>query len=174
MDIRDRSWVRRAIVPVGALALVLGCAEAPTAVDGGDDLTRLPPGIHPVLVVTEQGGGEASVTLQLKRVQVQQQVASYQGELTYDAAALTLRDAAVPAGISGMWHEPEQGRIRFAGAAVDGLGEGAVLTLRFATRERVEAADFSIGMEELVSTESFGSLTAQVQPRERPLLTRTR
>jgi hypothetical protein len=137
-------------VPVLGLAALLGCsdlfgtdAQQPEA----DVLPQLEPGIHPVLVVAGEGegAGKATVELHLKRVAVTATVASFQGELTYDVAALALAGARMPEGIMGVWNETEKGKVRFSGVSLEGIGEGAVLSLQFTTARQVEAKSVMLG-----------------------------
>jgi hypothetical protein len=164
-------------VPVLGLAALLGCSDlfgTDARQPEADLLAQLEPGIHPVLVVAGEGGGEATVELHLKRVAVTATVASFQGELTYDVAALALAGARMPEGIMGVWNETEKGKVRFSGVSLEGIGEGAVLSLQFTTARQVEASAFTLKMEELVGTEGFENLTEKVkQKTPRPLLSRT-
>jgi hypothetical protein len=160
------AWTR------GATALALGvalaaCERQPAASQTPDPLAGLGPGIHPVLVVAPAEGG-ARVELHLRRVQVQGQVASYQGELRYDAAALRLAGAQLPAGVAGAWNEVQPGVVRFAGAAPAGLPDGAVLTLRFAASSPPVRESFELAMEEVVAHD-FANLTQSVSRAEHPL-----
>lgn len=158
-------------------ALVLGASLAGCAVDavgprtgGGGPLATLEPGIHPVLIV--EGGAsspETRVEVHLRRVKVDEEVASYQGELGYDAAAMTLSGAEFAAGMTGMWNEVSPGRLRFAAVVLEGVGQAPVLVLRFAPREELRAESFTLAMEEVVARETYTNLTARVVGRQHPL-----
>lgn len=128
------------------------------------------PGIHPVLVVVSQSGGEATVELHLKRVEVTERIASFQGELRYDAGKLALRESGVPQGITGASNEVEKGRLRFAGISVEGIEAGAVLRLTFSTTESVRAEHFELKMEELIANQGFQDLAPRIQMGARPTL----
>lgn len=155
-------------------ALVLGAGlsacDAPMASPPPGPSPELGPGIHPVLVVESQRDGRAVLQLHFERVDVAADIASLQGELRYDAQRMTLEEATFRPGLAGAWHQGEPGRIRFAAATLDGLGEAPALTLTFAAAAGVRATDFAVAMEELVARETFAPLTAQVVPYEHPRL----
>jgi hypothetical protein len=160
-------------VLVGAL-LLGGCesvvesnAQEPSVLEG------LGPGIHPIVVVANQSADKATVALYLKQVQVTATLASYQGELSYDASALKLEGAELPQGIVGAWNEVKPGQVRFAGAAMTGVSAGPVLTLRFTSKGAVQANAFKLRMEEVVGAANFENLTKQVVEREQPLFSKT-
>jgi hypothetical protein len=136
-------------------------------------LENLGPGIHPVVVVTNQSEGKATVALYLKQVQVTATLASYQGELSYDATAFKLEGAELPQGIVGAWNETKPGQVRFAGAAMTGLSAGPVLTLHFTGKGAVRADAFTLRMEEVVGAANFENLTEKVVKREQPLFSKT-
>lgn len=156
-----------------ALALfgTLACQDA-TATAKHEPEPPLQPGIHPVLVVTPEAGEQARVELRLRRVEVASEVASYQGELVFDREQMTLRGAEVPTGIMGAWNEVEPGRIRFAGARIDGVGNGAVLVLRVTPKGALEPEAFQVRLTELTEVGSFTDLTPRVVASPRPLLVR--
>lgn len=172
-----RSWTCRValLAPAFVVAALMGCSDlmGTEQVVVEDPLRGAEAGIHPVLIVAAESGDEATVELLLKRVDMQSTVASYQGELEYETGALTLVNATIPAGITGTWNEVEKGRVRFAGVALAGIGEGAVLTLRFAARSTVDAGVFRLSIEEITATENFLDLTDTVHQAERPLFSRS-
>ncbi|HEX2079834.1 MAG TPA: cohesin domain-containing protein [Longimicrobium sp.] len=163
---KHAAWKRGAAALLVSAALA-ACERQPAASQTPDPLGGLEPGIHPVLVVAAAEGG-AQVELHLRRVQVQGRVASYQGELRYDASVLRLRGAQLPAGVAGAWNEVEPGRVRFAGAAPGGVPDGAVLTLRFAASAPPVRESFAVAMEEVVAHD-FADLTASVSRAEHPV-----
>lgn len=171
------SWTCRGalLAPALVVAVLLGCSDLMGTEQGTVEhpLLGAEPGIHPVLVVAAEGGGEATLELHLKRVEVASKVASYQGELEYSTGSLTLLGASVPGGITGSWNEVEKGRVRFAGVSLAGIGESAVLTLRFAAQGEVDADAFRLRMEEITATEDFLDLTPAVRQAERPLFSRS-
>jgi hypothetical protein len=155
--------IHRAALAIAALA---SCATLMACAD--DSLHAVPtaptisaPGIHPVLVVTAQDARGARVELHMKRVEMTDRIASYQGELTYDGARLALDSASIPAGITGAWHEVRKGTLRFSGIAVNGVPDGAVLRMSFATTTPVEASSIALRMEELTS-EGFTDLKTRL------------
>lgn len=160
----------RALALVLGLALVAGCKDAVSPQEP-DVLAGLGPGIHPIVVLASRSGPTAQVEIHLKRIQVDDRVASYQGELEFDTKVLTLSGAEIPSPVMGAWNETAPGKVRFAGAALDGVPDGAVLVLRFTTRGRgsVLAEDFKLRMEELVAATGFKDLSPQLVVREQPL-----
>jgi hypothetical protein len=140
---------------------------------GTEEVTKdLGPGIHPLLVMSTPAGGAVKVELHLKRVDIADMVASYQGELSYDSRALTFSRAELPAGVMGASNEVEPGRLRFTGMAPDGLKDGAVLVLHFVAKGTLGTNPFQLRMEEVISNKGFQSLTERVIKRENPLLAR--
>jgi hypothetical protein len=113
------------------------------------------------------------MALYLKQVQVKATVASYQGELSFDASALKLDGAELPQGIVGAWNETKPGQVRFAGAAMAGLSAGPVLTLHFTGKGAVRADAFTLRVEDVVGAANFENLTKQVVEREQPLFSKT-
>lgn len=163
-------WTRGAAALLLAAALA-ACDRHPVVAPAPEPAAELGPGIHPVLVLAAGDGG-ARVELHLRRVQVEAQVAGYQGELLYDATGLRLDGAQFPAGVAGAWNEVQPGRVRFAGAAPAGVPEGAVLTLRFTASSPPLRESFGLVMEEVVSS-GFANLTGRVSRPEHPLFSRT-
>jgi hypothetical protein len=160
-----------------ALAMVLGLAACSDVVGGDTTKRETPPlklqepGIHPVLVVASGEGENATVELHLKRVQVTDRVASFQGELKYDVTQVTLTGTTIPAGITGAFNETEPGTLRFAGVSVDGIEAGSVLTLSVRAAAPVTAEAFELRMQEIVAA-TFADLVPQLrQAGVRPLLT---
>jgi len=160
MDVR---WTIRAAAVLLLGAALAGCERQPAAVPvEPDPWEELGPGIHPVLVVDGKDEQGTRVELHFRRVQVTEAVASWQGELRYAAGRMSLAGAELPAGVTGAWNEVEPGRIRFAGIALAGAGDGAVLTFRFKPTGEITADAFTLAMEEVVATEGFANLTARV------------
>lgn len=160
-------WSRRSTALLLGVALA-ACDGQPVAPQTANPLAGMGPGIHPVLVVAPAEGG-AQVELHLRKVQVEAQVASYQGELRYDAGAMRLSGAQLPPGVVGAWNEVQPGRVRFAAVAPSGVGEGPVLTLRFAAAAQPGRESFGLMMEEVVAHD-FADLTDRVSRPLHPLL----
>lgn len=172
------------------LAPLTACDEDPTEPSGvPEELGQLEPGIHPVLAVSDlpqaedgrpgdagirpEGPELAAITIRirLQQVRLDGQVASYQGELTYDVERMELLDGTVPDGIVGAFHEPETGRIRFAGASVEGIASDAeVLVVRFRPTGSVDQSAFSLEMEEVTAAGDLRDMTTKVVNRKVPLL----
>lgn len=173
---RTRCWMGRSrlgVVLLGAGAL-LGCSDLLGPQKEVAPEAPLPTGIHPMLIVASRTGDAATVKLHLKRIQVSDRIASYQGELKYDGQRLTLSAASVPQGITGAWNEVEKGTVRFAGVSVDGIEGGTVLALSFATQTELRGEQFELEMEELVASERFKDLAPQIQQvGSRPAFSRT-
>lgn len=172
---RRRAGRVHAAAALLGLATLLGCTDVVGSRNQPAPAEEvLAPGIHPVLVLTGQRGGRATLELHLRRVQVEGRIASFQGELKYDAGALALAAAGVPEGITGIWNEVEKGTIRFAGISVEGIEDGAVLSLEFTARGEVGAGHFELAMEELVASAGFADLAPEVRlDGGRPRFTRT-
>jgi hypothetical protein len=167
-----RSSVRSSVSAAGRMALLLAlpaviasCSDATAPVSESGLPGNLDRGIYPLVNVVSQTSSTAQVELYLKRVPADVRLASYQGELTYDAAALTLEHTDLPPGLIGSTNEVSPGHVRFAGAALDGVGDVPVLALRFARRGELGAQSFNVKVEEVAGTEGFADLTSQVSTR---------
>jgi hypothetical protein len=165
-----KSWlVRRGGAFALALAALAACddAAAPTVVEPPPVLGR---GIHPLVVLAGSAGDTARVELRLHQVEMKAEVSSFQGELAFDTTRLALAGAEVPEKLMVVWNPVAAGRVRFAGASLDGLGEAPMVVLRFIPSGRVSADLFKLRLEEVVAEEgSFQNLTTQIVARERPL-----
>lgn len=164
-----KSWlVRRG----GAIALALAMAAcddaaAPTAVEPPPVLGR---GIHPLVVLAASAGDTARVELRLHQVEMKAEISSFQGELAYDTTRLAFAGAEVPGKLMVAWNPVAAGRVRFAGASLDGMGDAPMVVLRFVPAGEVSADLFRLSLEEVVAEEgSFQNLTSQIVARERPL-----
>ena len=161
--------LRKGLALTAAALMFAACDQAPTVPE--DPFANLPKGIHPVLVTSQQGG-EATVELHLRRVDVTEHVAGVQGELTFDASRLALEGAEFQAGSSGMWNPVADGRVRFAGVAVDGFSDTPVLTMHFQGSVRDAERAFGVKVEEITALEGFANQTSLVVAGARPLLVR--
>lgn len=110
------------------------------------------------------------MAVHLRRKGLDQQIASYGGELSYDPARMELRSATVPGEIVGLAHEPERGHVRFAGVKVGGIGETAVLLLVVSPRGRLTADAFGVQVTEVAEASSFRSLLPLVIAAAPPIL----
>jgi hypothetical protein len=166
MDVTIRRMVRMARLALPcAAALLASCSDATAPVPDGGLPANLERGIYPLVEVVSETQGAAQVELYLKRVDVADRLASYQGELTYDAAALTLEHTDLPPGLIGSTNEVSPGHVRFAGAALDGVGDVPVLALRFTRHGEVGPQSFGVKVEEVTGATGFADLTAQVSAR---------
>lgn len=164
------AW-RGAVAIVFAVGALAAC-EAPTLPAAEEDpLADLEPGIHPVVAVTARQGTGASVELRLHRVEVLSRIASYQGELRFDPDRLALQEVSFPEGVLGAWWEVKPGRLRLAGARLEGLPEGAVLVLRVQERKQgvLDARAFRFEVEELRAAGDFRDLLPLLAERSRPI-----
>lgn len=156
----------RLATPLLALALVVGCADAGPNSGSGPLPTLTDPGFYPLLSAAPGAAGESVVTLSLKQVPGGIELASVQGEITYDAASLQLARAILPAGIEGDAFEVAPGRVRFVGTMMDGATEPPLLDLVFTGRAKAAALKremFTVRFEEVTGGAEFDDLTATVR-----------
>lgn len=152
------------------LLVVAGGACSEAEEKGSPVEPELGQGIHPMLVVTPLPSGESRVELVLRRVNVTEQLAGVQGELTYDTARMRLQSAEIPQEIVGAWNEVAPGRIRFAVLKVEGLGDGAVLALRVQASAPLTSEVFSVKLTEVTEAATLGNITARVTQAPHPAL----
>jgi hypothetical protein len=163
MKVSHNSIRRLALaIPMAAAVLLAACSDA-TAPSPDNGLPRnLDRGVYPLVTVASQSANAAQVELYLKRVPAAIKLSSFQGELTYDPAVLALEHTDLPPGIIGSTNEATPGHVRFAGAALDGVGDVPVLALRFTRRGEIRRESFGVKVEEITDSEGFADLTAQV------------
>ncbi|HEX6370699.1 MAG TPA: hypothetical protein VF006_17385 [Longimicrobium sp.] len=165
--IRAPRWAAAAAV----LALLGGCDNT---LQTQTETPTLAPGVHAVVVVAPAApGSPAEVQLHLRRQGVETPIASYQGELRYDASRMTVQGGSFPAGVMGAWNEVEPGRVRFAAAAPDGLSGSLALTLRATPKGEIGESAFQVRMDELVGAAAFEDLTPRFVQRAHPLFSTT-
>jgi hypothetical protein len=156
----------RLAAPLLAFALVLGCADASSPGADGALPTLTEPGIYALLASRASSAEQTEVTLSLKQVPGGIEVASAQGELTYDAAVLQLAGTALPEGIEGDVVEVSPGRVRFVATLVQGIAEPALLQLQFRGREKPVALTremFSVRLEEVAGGADLADVTSTVR-----------
>ncbi|HEX8363251.1 MAG TPA: hypothetical protein VF613_24240, partial [Longimicrobium sp.] len=99
--------------------------------DKGDSVAGIPrgaaDGLYPQIVVNGSGESTAELNLSLLRKPAGVRLGSYQGELSYDPAVLTLARWSLPAGAEGSVNGETAGKIRFVASAVEGVGEVPLL-----------------------------------------------
>ena len=157
--------LRLAAFTLAALAAT-ACADAVSPETSGGLPKNLERGIYPLVNVASETQTSAQVELYLKRVPGSIRLASYQGELTYDAATLTLEHTDLPAGMIGTTNETSPGHVRFAGAALDGVDDVPVLALRFTRKGgTLGQQTFQVKVEEVAGSDGFADLTSQVSTR---------
>ncbi|HEX8245888.1 MAG TPA: hypothetical protein VF541_20410 [Longimicrobium sp.] len=153
-----RSRIAR-LVTVAIASLAAACTDAAT----GDKLpTDAGAGLYPQIVVGI-GKGTAQADLSLRQVPGGLSLGSYQGEVVFNPAVLTLQSAEFPEGVIGAANEVAPGRIRFAGSALDGTDGALVLRMRFAVKSTVTRSVFSATFEEVTDAVEFADVTAQVK-----------
>ena len=116
--------------------------------------------------------GEVSeIRVLLLDVEIEGAIAAYQGELHYDAEALEVLDARFADGVLGAWAIPEKGRLRFAGAALEGIEDAPALVLQVRAVRPPMASDFRVVLEEITAAEGFADLTSKVVTEQQPVVT---
>lgn len=152
---------RAARILVVASVLALGACS-----DKGDSVAGIPrgaaDGLYPQIVVNGSGESTAELNLSLLRKPAGVRLGSYQGELSYDPAVLTLERWSLPAGAEGSVNDEVAGKVRFVASAVEGVGEVPLLSLRFTRRGAVTSKSFSISFEEVSGADDFADLTPLV------------
>ncbi|HEY0016490.1 MAG TPA: hypothetical protein VGC13_09240 [Longimicrobium sp.] len=163
---RFRTLVRRT-APLLALALALGCADANNSGSSDGGLPTLTEsGIYNLLSARAVSAEQSEVTLSLKQLPGGIELASAQGELQYDAAALQLVLTALPEGIEGDVVEVSPGRVRFVATLVQGMAEPAILRLQFRGRETplsLARDMFSVRLEEVSGGADLADVTSTVR-----------
>lgn len=162
------------LLPLFALLLAGGASGCTNAVAPEkpevDPLHGLGTGIHPVAVIGTSTDGTTRVAIHLKRVGVDIRVASYQAELSLSRGSLVR--AELPEGIAGSWNEISPGTLRVAGAALEGIGDEAVL-IAYVRAGEVRATDLRLRVEELTSTDGFSDASGLLSSSDHPVLTRS-
>lgn len=163
---------RRLFAPLLLALLVVGCGNTLAPVQPGESASRRGTGIYPTVVVAPSNDGTTRVEIRLERVGIDSRIAGFQGELAYRAGEITIVRAELASGAAGSWYHSAPGRARFAGAALDGIGDGALVTFYVTQARAVRASDFALEIDELTSAGSFSDLTALVvAPKDRSLST---
>lgn len=156
----------RLAAPLLALVLVAGCSDAGKPNGDGALPTLTEEGLYPVLSAQAAPEGASMVTLTLKQVPGGIELASVQGEITYDAATLQLDRATLPQGVEGDAFEVSPGRVRFVGTLVQGLTETPLLTLELRGRDApvtLTREMFSVQFEEVTGGAELADHTAAVR-----------
>lgn len=119
-------------------------------------------GLYPSLVFAS-AGGVAVASLSLVQVPGGTELASYQGEFSYDAAVLQIESTRFPAGVQGAVHQTGAGRLRFVGTALESVGQGALLQIRFRQQGEIAQGDFAAHFEEVTAARDLADLTSSVR-----------
>lgn len=157
---RPLSIARLSLATVAAALALAACTDASS--DNGGLPTDAGAGLYPSLAVSASKGS-AQVDLSLRQVPGGLRFASYQGELTFDPAVLTLQSADLPEGVVGAANQSSPGHVRFSATALDGTTGAPMLRMRFATRGAVTRENFTVAFEEVTQDGDFADLTAQVK-----------
>jgi len=140
------------------------------------EIQELPSGLHPVVSIPGLAdfvpGGLIRIDVYLYAVDVPDGVAAYQGELSFVSSALSIKEGGFAEGVLGAWNEASPGTVRFAGAALEGIGSRPILQLTARAVRAPAAEDFTVVMEEVIATQGFANLTAHMAIAARPVLTR--
>ena len=113
-------------------------------------------------LIVEKAVAGVKAELALRQIPGGLTFASYQGEVVFDPAVLTLQDATLPDGVDGVANLVSPGHIRFAATALDGTVGAPLLRMSFAASGEVKREAFSVSFEE-VTDGDFSDLTGQVQ-----------
>jgi hypothetical protein len=119
-------------------------------------------GLYPSLSVTASKTGTVA-NLSLTQVPTSVELGSYQGELNYDASALTFVEATFPEQVSGAAFEVSAGKLRFVGTARGTLGNAPLLTLRFRPGGEITRGRVSVEFEEVTAAGDLADLTGRVK-----------
>jgi hypothetical protein len=151
----------RLLVTVAAVAAFAGaCRDANP--NGNGLPTDAGTGIYPSMTVSA-AHGTTHADLSLRQVPGGLSFGSFQGQVLYDATALTLKSATLPDGVTGAANEVSPGQIRFAGLALDGTAGAPVLKLEFTAKKPATKESFSVSFEEVTTAGEFADVTAQVK-----------
>lgn len=178
-----------ALVLLSAAVGMGACDEDPTRVENGQaEREELAPGVHAMLSAPELTAGDAirgragnelmlraaggTVTLQmyLMRVEVDSEISSYQVQLRYDTELMEFVNGTVPQGIMGTFNEPEPGRLRMVGLALDGMPEDGTFGLEFTLKGDQGATELVLEVEELTGDLGSTNLTEKSIPRRLSLV----
>jgi hypothetical protein len=145
---------------VAASVLALGACS-----DQADSVAGIPrgaaDGLYPQIAVSGPASS-SEVKLSLLRKPAGVRLGSYQGELSYDPAVLTLERWSLPAGTEGVVNDETVGKVRFVASAVEGVGEVPLVTLHFARRGPVSSKSFAVSFEEVSAADDFSDMTPLV------------
>ena len=153
-----RSRIRWLATAAAILSLAACSDKEPS---NGGLPTNAGAGLYPQISVS---GSRSAVKadLALRQIPGGMRFNSYQGEVVYDPAVLTLKDVTLPEGVDGAANLVSPGHIRFAGTALDGTVGAPLLRMNFSASADVRREAFSVSFEEVTDGE-FTDVTGQVQ-----------
>lgn len=150
---------RRAGLLLAALTLA-ACVQDETPIAG---IPRgAADGLYPQIVVNGSRGESPELQVSLLRKPRGVLLGSFQAELRYDAAALSLKEMVLAGDAYGTVNEVAPGRVRFVGTSLDGLGEMPLVTLRFSRTGEVKAESFTLTFEEVSAAADLSDITGTV------------
>jgi hypothetical protein len=150
-------------IVIVALALLVGCKDAPEGTATAIEIaTPTEPGLYPSLMVRESAAA-TFVDLSLAQVPNAVDLASYQGELRYDASRLSFEQATFPERVTGAAFELSPGRLRFVGTANAPTGAFPLLHLRFRAGGKVTPGTVDVAFEEVTAAADLADLTASLR-----------
>lgn len=117
-------------------------------------------GIHPSIVVGKTSGAVTQVEVHLRRVQTDARIGSFQGEIGFRSDLGAVVGAVLPEGVTGSWNEVAPGRLRFAGAALGPVADGAILSLAIEGSRVPKVSDFTLKIEEITAPDQYSNLTS--------------
>ena len=143
--------------------LLVGLGAACTDATGPQELEpikgQVTPGIYPTIAIPAAGGEMTKVEVHLRRANLSASMVSYQGEINYRSDLLTIDRAESAPGVTGSWNEPEPGRLRFAGASLDGIDQDLVVTFIVKGTRAIKPSDFRLSIEEIIGADKFENIT---------------
>lgn len=173
----------RRAAAAGAASLVLtlfsaSCQDEVVRPDQGalpEEIAALPAGVHPIVSIpgleNAQPGSTLLLRIHLHSVQMEDEVASYQGVFTFDPEAIEIQGGSFPDGVLGAWNQVETGKVRFAGAVLEGIGSRPALELRIRLRRIPTERDFSVELEEMVAAERLAVIEQETPAAAQTILT---
>lgn len=153
-----RSRIRWLATAAVALLSLAACADKE---QNGGLPTNAEAGLYPQISVSGSRS-DTKAELALRQIPGGINFASYQGEVIFDPAVLTLKSVALPDGVDGAAHLVSPGHIRFAGTALDGTVGAPLLRMNFTANSEVRREAFGVRFEEVADAE-FNDVTGQVQ-----------
>ena len=150
-----------------AVLTLAACDDGHLSTAATDPGPELDPGVYAVVSddpVTHPSGAR-SFRVRILAIGVEGPVASIQGDLR-TTSGLVVEEVRFGPGMAGDWHADE-GAVRFAGIAVDGLPEEPAMVVRVAPGpgvswdRSISAGDIAVGLTEVVTAASYRDVASQ-------------